>query len=100
MMRAMSDKLPGDNWCGYKVTKSAVVKNTQSKGSASNLTDVFGGQWEHLMVGMYGAVEVASSIHGDSTFPQDQTLIRSLVFTDIVPRYEGAFVWYKQVKQR
>lgn len=100
MMRAMSDKLPGDNWCGYKVTKSAVVKNTQSKGSASNLTDVFGGQWEHLMVGMYGAVEVASSIHGDSTFPQDQTLIRSLVFTDIVPRYEGAFVWFKQVKQR
>lgn len=100
MMRAISDKLPGDNFCGYKVTKSAVVKNTQSKGSASNLTDVFGGQWEHLMVGTYGAVEVASSVHGDSTFPQDQTLIRSLVFTDIVPRYEGAFIWYKQVLPR
>jgi HK97 family phage major capsid protein len=100
MMRALSDKLPGDNFCGYKVTKSAVVKNTQAKGSATNLTDVFGGQWEHLMVGTYGAVEVASSVHGDSTFPQDQTLIRSLVFTDIVPRYEGAFVWFKQVLQR
>ena len=100
MMRAISDKLPGDNFCGYKVTKSAVVKADNSKGSASNLTDVFGGQWEHLMVGMYGAVEVASSIHGDSTFPQDQTLIRTLVFTDIVPRYEGAFIHYKQVKQR
>jgi hypothetical protein len=92
--------MPGDNYCGYKVVKSAVVSASQSKGSATNLTDVFGGQWEHLMVGMYGAVEVASSIHGDSTFPQDQTLIRSLVFTDIVPRYEGAFVRYKQVKQR
>jgi HK97 family phage major capsid protein len=100
MMRAISDKLPGDNWCGYGVTKSAVVSASQSKGSASNLTDVFGGQWEHLMVGMYGAVEVATSIHGDSTFPQDQTLIRTLVFTDIVPRYEGAFIRYKQVTQR
>lgn len=100
LMRALTDKLPGDNWCGYKVTKSAVVSNTQSKGSATNLTDVFGGQWEHLLVGMYGAVEVASSVHGDSTFPQDQTLIRSLVFTDIVPRYEGAFIRYKQVTQR
>jgi HK97 family phage major capsid protein len=100
MMRAMSDKLPGDNFCGYKVTKSAVVKNTQVKSSATNLTDVFGGQWEHLMVGTYGAVEIASSVHGDTTFPQDQTLIRSLVFCDIVPRYEGSFVWYKQVTQR
>lgn len=100
MFRAISDKLPGDNWCGYKVTKSAIVKNTQSKGSASNLTDVFGGQWDHLLVGTYGAVEIASSVHGDSTFPQDQTLIRALVFTDIVPRYEGSFVWYKQVTQR
>jgi hypothetical protein len=36
-------------------------------------------------------------VHGDSTFPQDQTLVRALVFTDVVPRYEGAFVWYKQV---
>ncbi|TXI11128.1 MAG: phage major capsid protein [Rhizobium sp.] len=100
MMRAISDKLPGDNWCGYKITKSAVVKANQGKGSATNLTDVFGGQWDHLLVGTYGAIEIASSIHGDSTFPQDQTLIRSLVFTDIVPRYEGAFVWYKQVTQR
>lgn len=100
MMRAISDKLPGENWCGYPVTKSAVVSASQSKGSATNLTDVFGGQWEHLMVGMYGAVEITSSIHGDSTFPQDQTLVRALVFTDIVPRYEGAFVRYKQVKQR
>jgi hypothetical protein len=70
------------------------------KSSATNLTDVFGGQWEHLMVGTYGAVEIASSVHGDTTFPQDQTLIRSLVFCDIVPRYEGSFVWYKQVTQR
>ena len=101
MMRAISEKLPGDNWGGYKVTKSAVVKATDSKGGGTaNLTDVLGGQWEHLMVGTFGAVEVASSVHGDSTFPQDQTLIRSLVFTDVVPRYEGAFVRYKQVKQR
>lgn len=94
LTRAIGDRMPGDNWCGFKVTKSAVVRNTRSKGSASNLTEVIGGQWEHLLVGTYGAVEIASSVHGDTTFPQDQTLIRALVFTDVVPRYEGAFVWY------
>jgi len=100
MMRAMGDKFPGTAFGGYPVTKSAVVKNTQAKGSASNLSDVFGGQWDHLLVGTYGAVEIASSNAGDSTFPQDQTMIRALVFTDIVPRYEGAFIWYKQVLQQ
>jgi hypothetical protein len=27
-------------------------------------------------------------------------MIRALVFTDVVPRYEGAFVWYKQILQQ
>lgn len=100
MMRAAGEKMPGTSYGGYPVTKSAVVKNTQAKGNATNLSDVFGGQWDELLVGTYGAVEIASSVHGDSTFPQDQTLIRALVFTDVVPRHEGAFVWYKQVLQQ
>jgi hypothetical protein len=33
MMRAISDKMPGDNWCGYPVTKSAVVKNTRRRAT-------------------------------------------------------------------
>lgn len=99
MMRAISDRMPGDNWCGYKTTKSAVVKNNQSKGSASNLTDVFGGQWSNWLIGMYGAVELATSNQAGSLFQQDQTAIRALLHCDAVPKYEGAFVWYKQVLQ-
>jgi len=97
MMRAISDRMPGDQWCGYKMTKSAVVKNTNSKGSASNLTELFGGQWEHWLIGMYGAVEIATSTQAGSLFQQDQTALRALMFCDAVPRYEGAFVWYKQL---
>ncbi len=94
MMRAIGDKMPGDSFAGFPVVKSAVIRNTRSKGSASNLTEIFGGQWEHLLNGMYGAVEVATSTESDNAFIQDQTVIRTMVFTDFVPRYEGAFVWY------
>ena len=95
LMRAVTDRVPSDNWCGYKTTKSAVVRNNQTKGaSGATLTEVFGGQWEHLMVGMYGAVEFAASNQAGNTFAKDQTQIRALVHCDIAPRYESCFVWY------
>lgn len=94
MMRAFGDRLPNNTWCGYEVVKSAVVRANRTKGSSSVLTEVFGGQWEHLLHGMYGAVEMAASNQAGTTFQQDQTAIRALVHTDFAPRYEGAFVWY------
>lgn len=99
MMRALSDRVPMDNWGGYKVTKSAVVRANQTKGSGTALTEVFGGQWEHLMIGMYGAIEFAASNQAGNTFAKDQTQIRALTFVDVAPRYEGAFIWYKQLTQ-
>lgn len=94
LMRAFGDRMPNDTWCGYPVVKSAVVRNNRTKASGTGLTEVFGGQWEHMLNGMYGAVEFASSNQTGSTFQQDQTAIRALVHTDFVLRYEGAFVWY------
>lgn len=97
LMRATAERFPMDQWHGYKVTKSAVVRGDQTKGSGTSLTEVFFGQWEHLLLGMHGAVEFAQATQGDTTFPADQTLIRALVHVDVVPRYEGAFGYYKQL---
>ena len=98
LMRAVSDRLPSDNWGGYRVTKSAIVRNNQVKAaSGATLTEVFGGQWEHLLVGMYGAVEMAASNQAGNSFQQDQTYVRTQVFCDIAPRYPSAFAYYKQI---
>jgi hypothetical protein len=94
LVRAVTDRVPSENWCGYKTTKSAVIRNNQTKGSNTACTEIFGGQWEHLMVGMYGAVEFAASNQAGNSFKQDQTQIRALVHVDVVPRYPGAFAWY------
>lgn len=96
-MRSISERMPAENWVGYPVTKSAIVRADQTKGTGTSLTEVFGGQWEHLLVGMHGAVEFASSDQSDNAFIQDQTVIRALIHVDVVPRYEGAFIWYKNL---
>lgn len=85
-------------WCGYKVTRSAVIRNNQSKGSATGvLTECWGGQWEHLLLGMYGAIEITTGSTGDTQLATDTTHVRVLMLCDAAPRYRGAFVYYKQL---
>ena len=88
------------DWCGYDMVASAQVRNTVTKGSASNLTELFGGVWSEFLMGMYGAVEFATNVFGEATFIADQTLIRGILHCDAVPKYPGAFVWYKALLQR
>jgi HK97 family phage major capsid protein len=95
LMRSFSEKMPGNVWGGYPVSKSATVRNDQTKGSGTGLTEVFGGQWEHLLQGMYGAVEITSSNVAGNALQTDQTYVRAVMICDAVPRYEGAFIWYK-----
>lgn len=98
LTREITQRMPADNWVGYKMTKSAIVRANQVKGnSGATLTEMFGGQWEHMLMGMFGAVEFASSDQSDDAFKQDQTVIRALVHVDSAPRYEGSFIWYKQL---
>jgi len=82
-----------DSWCGYKVTKSQVISNTVAKGSATNLSQVWGGQWSALYLGMYGAVELTASNQAGTAFLQDQSIIRGILHCDAVPAYPGAFIY-------
>ncbi len=83
---------PGDQWDGYRVTKSNVIKNNIAKGSATNLTEIWGGMWNKLTIGMYGAMEFAMSNQAGTAFVQDQTLVRGILFCDVGTPYPGAFI--------
>lgn len=91
MFRQVGDGV-GPQWNGYPVTKSNVIKNTLTKGSATNLSEVWGGAWSKLTIGMYGAIEFAMSNQAGTAFAQDQTLIRGILFADVGTPYPGAFV--------
>ncbi len=94
MMRLFGDRIPTANWCGYPMTKSAVLVNNLTKGSGTSLVEMFGGIWSAWLLGMYGVVDVATSTQAGTTFQADQTAVRTLMICDAAPRQEGAFIRY------
>ena len=77
---------------GHPVTKSTQVSQVRSKGSSSTLTYILGGMWSDLLIGMFGAIEFASTTMGDTAFVNDQTWVRGILSADIAARHEAAFV--------
>lgn len=75
----------------YPVTTSTQVSQTRSKGNASNLSYVIGGRWDDLLIGMFGAIEFATTTLGDTSFVNDQTWVRGILSADIAARHESAF---------
>jgi HK97 family phage major capsid protein len=78
---------------GYPVVKSTQVSQVRAKGQSSNLTYVVGGMWSDLLIGMFGAIEFASTTQGDTSFANDQTWVRGILSADIAARHEAAFVY-------
>ena len=76
---------------GYPVTKSTQVSQVRSKGAASNLSYVVGGQWDELLLGTFGALEFSATTQGDTAFQQDQTWIKAIMTCDVGARHEAAF---------
>lgn len=91
MIREAQDGTPA-TIAGYPVVKSTQVSQTQTKGTASNLTYVVGGMWSDLLIGMFGAIEFAATTQGDTAFANDQTWVRGILSADIQARHEAAFV--------
>ncbi len=76
---------------GYPVYKSTNVSQTRSKGSATNLTYILGGNFTDFLIAMSGTLEFQLSVQGDTPFVQDQTWFRGLLFADGAPRHEASF---------
>ncbi len=99
MMRLFGDRVGTASWCGYPVTKSAVLVNNLVKGgSGATLVEMFGGIWSAWLLGMYGVVDIATSSQAGTTFQADQTAVRALMLCDAAPRQEGAFIRYGALK--
>ena len=78
---------------GVRVLTSTSVSRTREKGSASNLSMIFAGDWQRLLVGRVGAFEVATSTQGDTPFTQDESWLRTIQSVDTVPTHPDGFVY-------
>lgn len=89
----------GSNWSGMPVIRSAQIKGTLTKGTGTNLSEIYGGMWNECIMAMYGAIEFASS-PGENAFLADQTIVRGILYGDIGYRYPGAYVQYTSLLSR
>lgn len=96
--RLLADKV-GTNWSGYPVIRSAQILGNLTKGSGTNLSQIWGGMWNEMIMAMYGAIEFARS-PGENAFLADQTIIRGILYGDVAPRYPGSFIFYNSVLGR
>lgn len=76
---------------GYTATATANAPANRVKGSGTNLTTLYGGQWSDYRIGIYGAIEIATADQGDNLFPQDQTAVRAILSADGGPWHPGVF---------
>lgn len=96
ILRKFGDAYP-DQYAGRKVVKTTNLKNNLTKGSATDLSDVFYGIWSYGVVGTYGAVQFAQG-HDGNTFLNGQYILRGTLFGDVGFLYPSAFAWYTKVK--
>lgn len=78
---------------GFPVTKSTQVSQVRAKGTRSDLSYIVGGMWSDLLIGMFGAIEFASTTQGDTAFTNDQTWVRGILSADIAARHDAAFAF-------
>lgn len=87
----------GKQLVGYPATTTPQVSQTIVKGSSANSTYVIGGQMDEIVMAMFGTIEFAQAFQGDTTFAQDQVVVRAILTADIGLRHAGALAVCNQI---
>lgn len=96
IMRRFSEAGP-NVFKGRRVVRTTNLRNNRSKGSSTNLSDLFFGVWSYAIMAAYGAINFQQG-HNGVTFLQGQYLIRGTMFGDIGYQYPEAFLWYQDMQ--
>jgi HK97 family phage major capsid protein len=79
------------NIYGYPAIKSTQLSNTRTKGNATNLTYILGGDFNDFLLAMGGVIEFLIATQGDTAVASDQTWVRGIQYVDGGPRHEASF---------
>ena len=80
---------------GYNFQTTTQIPTNLTKGSGTNLSEIYFGNWRELLIGNWGGLEIATSnVAGDSSggaFSSNQTWIRAIQEVDIAVRHAASF---------
>lgn len=76
---------------GYDFQTSNQIPTTLTKGSGTSLSEVYFGNWEELLIGSWGAMQIMASQETSDAFEKNQTWVRILQDVDIGVRHAQSF---------
>lgn len=90
------------NALGYPFYKTTQVSIVRGKGTSSDCSVVYFGNWEEMLIGQWGGLEImASDVAGDDNggaFTSNQTWIRAIQEVDVNVRHAASFSMCKDAR--
>lgn len=76
---------------GYTVARSNQARSNLAKGTGTNLSELFFGDWSELLIGEWGVLEIQPNPYAASVSAQGGVQIRALQSIDIGVRHAASF---------
>lgn len=92
-----TDEGQPNQWAKKKVTRTTNILGNLTKGTGSNLQDVFYGIWKYCTVATYGAIQFQEG-HNGNTFLAGQRIMKGNLYGDIGFQYPAGFLAYRYVQ--
>lgn len=78
-------------WLGYPYKMTTQIPINLTKAEGTGLTEIYFGNWEELIIGQWGGMELMASQETSDAFEKDQTWVRVLQEVDIAVRHPESF---------
>lgn len=90
VMLPMSDAQLRDH-LDYDFRTSTQIPTNLTKGTGENLSEVYFGNWQELLIGQWGGMEILASQETSDAFEKNQTWVRIIQEVDIGLRHAESF---------
>lgn len=86
----MTDQMLADS-IGYKYGTSNQIPTNLVKGTSTDCSEVYFGNWADLIIGQWGGLELMASKEASTAFERNQLWIRAIQEVDIALRHPKSF---------
>jgi HK97 family phage major capsid protein len=76
---------------GYPILASTQLPTNLTKGTSSNCSEVYFGNWADLLIGQWGGLSILASPHAGDAFAKDMTWVRVTMVVDVAVRHPESF---------
>lgn len=76
---------------GYEMLTTSQLPTNLTKGSGTALSEVYFGNWDDLIIGQWGGLDIARSDSAGEAFERNQTKIRLIQMIDTCVRHAESF---------